>query len=128
VREEPVPALWAALCAVTCGSIAYVVLKHASAGLWYLPLARAWAVGPKPATLAMAWFGRTLAALVFAAVGALVGNSAARRSARALRALAVAAAASMIVAMGLCIAENVDRPTKPIPLPSGQPVLCDPSF
>jgi len=126
VSEEPAPALWAALFAATCGSIAHVVLMHASSGLWYLPLARAWTLGAKPPTLAMAWFGRTLAVLVFAAVGALVGHGAARRSTRALRGLAVVAAASMIVAVGMCIAGNIDRPTNPIPLPSGQPVLCDP--
>ena len=126
MNEEPAPGLWAALFAVTCGSIAYVALMHASAGLWYLPLTRAWALGPKPPALAMAWFGRTLAILVFAAVGALVGHGAARRSTRALRVLAVVATASMIVAVGMCIAENIDRPTTPIPLPSGQPVVCDP--
>ena len=128
MSEEPAPALWAALFAVTCGSIAYVALMRASSGLWYLPLTRAWALGPKPPTLAMAWFGRTLAVLVFAAVGALVGHGAARRSTRVLRVLAMAAAASMIVAVGMCIAESIDRPTKPIPLPSGQPVVCDPAL
>jgi hypothetical protein len=127
VREQPARALWAALFAVTCGSIAYVVLLPASAGLWYLPLARAWAFGPKPPTLAMSWFGRTLAVLAFAAVGALVGRSVARRSSRLLRVLAVVAAASTMVGVGVCIAENIDRPTKPLPLPSGHPVVCDPS-
>ena len=127
MREEPPSAVWAGLFALACGSIAYVVLLHASSGLWYLPLARAWAIGPKPSTLAMAWFGRTLAILAFAAVGALVGSRAARRSSRGLTALAVVAAASMFLAVGSCIAENIDRSTKPVPLPSGQPVVCDPA-
>ena len=126
MSEEPAAALWAALFAVTCGSLAYVGLMHASSGLWYLPLTRAWALGPQPPTLAMAWFGHTLAVLMFAAVGALVGHGAARRSTRALRVLAAVAAASMLVAVSICIAQSIDRPTTPIPLPSGQPVLCDP--
>jgi hypothetical protein len=108
------------------GSIAYVVLTHTGAGLWYLPLAREWALGPKPAALAMAWFGRTLAVLLLAALGAFVGSRAARR--RVPTALAVVAAASLLVAVGTCITENVARPTKPLPLPTGQPVVCDPSL
>ncbi len=127
MSEASARSLWAALVAVTCGSIAYVVLLPASSGLWYLPLAHAWAFGPKPPTLAMAWFGRTFAVLALAAVGALVGRRVARRSARVLRVLAVVAAASMMVGVGVCIAESVDRATTPLPPPSGQPVLCDPS-
>lgn len=127
MSEEPTRALWAALFAVTCGAIVYVALLPTSSGLWYLPLARAWAFGPKPPTLAMAWFGRTLAVLAFAAVGALVGGTMACRSSRVLRILALVAAASTIAAVAACIGENIDRPTKPIPLPSGQPVVCDPN-
>ena len=118
----------AALCALAAGCAAYAVLMHFKLpSLWYLPVARAWTFGPKPAALAMSWYGRTLGVFACAAAAGALGRALPRDGGRLTKACALLAAVALIVAAGVCVAANVDRPTKPLTPPGGRSVICDPA-
>jgi hypothetical protein len=116
-----------ALFAFVAGCVTYAIaMRRGSVGIWYLPLARAWAFGQKPAGVAMSWYGRTVYVFAFALLGAALGRAVPRPGARFVKVGALVAAAALIVAVTACVAANVDRPTKPLPLPDGRPVVCAP--
>jgi hypothetical protein len=116
-----------ALFALIAGCVTYIVaMRHGSVGIWYLPLARAWAFGQKPAGVAMSWYGRTACVFAFALLGAALGRAVPRPGARFARVGALVAGAALIAAVTVCITINVDRPTKPLPSPDGRPIVCAP--
>lgn len=96
---------------------------------WYRPLERAYEFGPRPATFAMEWFGRSLASAVVAAVvTVIVWFLVARRPfATALRnratvmALAQAAALALVVDFGYFAWLFLTQAVTPLPLPPGCP-------
>ncbi len=115
----------AALFATIAGSAAYAALVHWSApSLWYLPLARSWQFGAKPATLAMSWYGRTLYIFVLALLGAALGKAVPWSSARFTRVSSVLAYLAVIGAVIACAVANIARPTKPLSPPGGESVTC----
>ena len=125
---RPASDVLAALFAMAAGCAAYIALMHASApGLWYLPLARAWTFGRKPAALAMSWYGRTVYVFVAALLAGALGRAVPRPGPRLTKASALVAALSLIVAVSVCVVSNVNRQTKPLPLPDGRPVVCAPT-
>ena len=124
---SPASDVLAALCATAAGCATYAALMRWSPpGLWYLPLARAWTFGHKPAALAMSWYGRTVYVFAAASLAGAVGKAIPRPGPRLTKAGAFAAGISLIVAVSVCVASNVNRPTKPLPLPDGRPVVCAP--
>ncbi len=115
----------AALFSTIAGCAAYAALVHWSApSLWYLPLARSWHFGAKPATLAMSWYGRTLYVFVIALLAAAIGKAVPRTSARFTRVSSALAYSAVVAAVIVCAAANIARPTKPLSSPSGEPVTC----
>ena len=115
----------AALFATIAGCAAYAALVHWSAlSLWYLPLARSWHLGAKPAGLAMSWYGRTLAIFLVALLGAAVGKVVPWSGARFTRVSSALAYAAVLFAVFACAAANMARPTKPLAPPNGEPVTC----
>lgn len=94
---------------------------------WYQPLERAYELGPRPATFAMEWYGRSLAsAVVAAAVTAAVWFLAARRplvvalrSRATVMALAQAAALALVVDFGYFAWLFLTQDVTPLPLPPG---------
>jgi hypothetical protein len=125
---RPASDVLAAVFATAAGCATYAALMHWGApGLWYLPLGRAWTFGHKPAALAMSWYGRTVYVFAAALLGGAVGRAIPRPSPRLTKVSALVAGASLIVAVSVCVASNVNRPTKPLPLPDGRPVVCAPT-
>jgi hypothetical protein len=126
--REPTPSVVAsAIFALVAGCVTYTVaMRHGAVGIWYLPLARAWAFGQKPAGVAMSWYGRTGAVFSAALLGAALGRAVPRLGIRFVKLGGFVAGVALIVAMTACVAANVDRPTKPLPPPDGRPVVCAP--
>lgn len=129
--KEP-SGLVAALFAVAGGCLAYVLCEQMTVpSFWYLPVSRTWVFGAKPEALAMSWYGRTLYIFVTAGVFALLGTFQARftrhRSALTTYMAAALAAVSLLAAVSICVIANVDRPTKPLPIPNGQQIVCTPA-
>ena len=126
--RSPASVVVAALFATAAGCATYAALMRWSApGLWYLPLGRAWTFGHKPAALAMSWYGRTVYVFAAALLAGAAGRAVPRPGPRLTKVSALAAGVSLIVAVSVCVASNVNRPTKPLPLPDGRPVVCAPS-
>jgi hypothetical protein len=110
------------VCAAYCVSM----LVHLPQ-LWYLPLAHAWTFALQPVGLGMAWYGRSLAILGFGAVAGIVCHRLGRRAGeRLVRVSALLTLTSFLVACALCVGENWDRETRPIPHPDGVEVRCAP--
>lgn len=89
--------------------------------LWYLPVAREWAFGEKPALLSMDWYGRTLGSVIFGSViGILAYVAALKTSVQKIsaRVLGGALLLSLLVAVFLYYDHLIDRQVKPEPLPS----------
>jgi uncharacterized membrane protein YbhN (UPF0104 family) len=126
--KEPMPSVVAsAILALVAGCVTYTIaLRHGSVGIWYLPLARAWAFGQKPAGVAMSWFGSTACVFAAAFLGAALGRAVPRPGGRFVRIGGLLAGAALIVAVTTCVAANVDRPMKPLSSPDGRPVVCAP--
>ncbi|HSZ80704.1 MAG TPA: hypothetical protein VLA14_00400 [Polyangia bacterium] len=116
-----------ALFALIAGCVTYAVaMGRGSVGIWYLPLARAWVFGQKPAGVAMSWYGRTGYVLAFGALGAALGRAVPRPGVRFARVGGVVAAATLIAAVTVCVTVNFNRSTKPLPAPDDRPVVCAP--
>jgi hypothetical protein len=116
-----------ALFALFAGCVTYTIAtRRGSVGIWYLPLARAWAFGEKPAGVAMSSYGRTVYVFAFALLGAALGRAHPRPGARFVKLGSLVAGVALIVAVTACVAANVDRPTKALPSPDGRPAVCAP--
>ncbi|HEX4406903.1 MAG TPA: hypothetical protein VH560_18825, partial [Polyangia bacterium] len=112
MSDAPSRSSWVApaLFAVVAGCATYTIaMRHGFVGLWYLPVARAWVFGRKPAGVAMSWYGRTGDVFVAALLGAALGRTVGRPSARLMKLGGFVAGVALIVAMTTCIATNVDR-------------------
>jgi hypothetical protein len=116
-----------AIFALVAGCVTYTIAqRRGSVGIWYLPLARAWVFGQKPAGVAMSWYGRTVYVFGVALLGAALGRAFPRPGARFVKLGGVVAGVALIVAVTACVAANVDRATKALPSPDGRPVVCAP--
>jgi hypothetical protein len=126
-EASPRSVVASALFALIAGCVTYTIaMRHGSVGIWYLPIARAWAFGAKPAGVAMSWYGRTLAVFAFALLGAVLGRGVPRPGARFVKLGGLAGAAALLVAVTVCVAANGQRSTKPLGSPDGRPIVCAP--
>ena len=108
--------------AVALSSLVYVAPAFTTVPLlWYYPLTHAWALEGRPHGFALDWFGRTIWAVLAAAIGFSVGTILARRlspaSPRAYRLWAASAGMATLLAIAVYTYQLAHRRPVPEPLP-----------
>ena len=110
--------------AIVFASLVYVAPAFTSVPvLWYYPVAHTWALETHPSGFALDWYGRTLWAVLAAAIAFAVGRAIAGRlstpSVRAYRIWAAWAGMTSLLAIAVYTYQLAYRHPVPEPLPAG---------
>ncbi len=108
--------------AVIVASLVYVAPAFTTVPvLWYYPLTHGWALEGRPGGFALDWYGRTLWAILAAAISFVVGRAIARRmstaSPRAYQMWAAWAGMTSLLAIAVYTYQLAHRHPVPEPLP-----------
>jgi hypothetical protein len=121
-RADSVYFAWCA--AIVVASLVYVLPAFASVPLlWYYPVARIWTLESHPSGFALDWYGRTLWALLAAALAYGLGRAVTARlatpSVRAFRIWAAWVGMTSLLAIAVYTYQLANRHPVPEPLPPG---------